>query len=264
MKNQYNLKYLLAFILLFMSASSFSQIKQSITVKIESGQTTKNYKGEQLESFLVEMVAVNYGNALTFTKANNRIVITNAQEPNATIKIYLNDEKMLGRELLYKNTVYLAVQEIKFDIDNLPKNSTISIEWKNNKPISYGVTLNKLTSEDLDLDKMYKLFVRMDYPNELETDDAIFEHMAEFFSKEDALLRIYEGAYAMQFNKSIVANLKTDEYGKIKEGIIWSPKQNKDGQYQIYSNGKIVVSGDQSLTDFQQTFMAYMIKHQPN
>ncbi len=256
------MKYIPFIIILFIGASSSAQIQTSIAVKIENGNTIKNYKGEELESFVVEMAAVNYGNELRFAKANNQIMISSAQEPNAKIKIYLNDKKMLGRELLYNNKVYLAVQEIEFDIDSLSKNSEFSSEWINNKVISYRVALNPITSEDLNLDKMYKLFVRMDYPNELETQDAIFEYMAAFFSREDALLRIYEGGYAAQFNKPIVANIKTDESGKIKDGIIWSPNQSKNGKYHIYSNGKIVISDNQNLIDFQQTIMSYLIKHQ--
>ena len=59
-----------------------------------------------------------------------------------------------------------------------------------------------------------------------------------------------------------LANIKTYESGKIKDGIIWSPNQSKNGQYHIYINGKIVISDNQNLTDFQQTIMSYLIKHQ--
>lgn len=259
MKNQFNLKYLFSFILLFMTTSSFAQIKQSITVKIESGQTTKNYVGDKLESFVVEMYAVNYGNALTFTKVNNQILVTNAQEPSAIIKIGIKN-KLLVRELLYNEKLISSIEAIDFDLNNLPENSQISSIRVDGKTSSYvGKSLNQ-NPEGVNLDKTYKLFARLTIPADLNDIDSVFNSMAEFFSQEDALLRIYSGAYAEETQPLMIGYLKTNEKGKIENGIIFTPTDDENGHYNIYNKGKIIKTEIQVLSDFQETIMDYFEK----
>ena len=263
MKNRLNIQKIFLLVLLFMSASSFAQIQNSITVKTESGQTTKNYIGEKLESFVVEMYAMNYGNALTFTKLNDQIVITNAQEPNAMIIIRTKDT-LLIRELLYGEKVISSIEAIDFDLNNLPKNSLISSIRIDDKTSSYVVKLINENPEGVSLDKTYKLFGRLIIPADLTDIDAVFNSMANFFAQEDALLRIYLGAYAEENQPLMIRYLKTNEGGKIDSGIIWTPKDDENGKYDIYTKGKIIKTEIQNLSNFQETIIHYFEKNFPN
>ena len=260
MKNRLNIKPLFFLILLFMSASSFAQIKTAISVEIESGQTTKNYSGDKLESFVVEMYSVNYPNALTFTKVNNQIVITIAQEPNTLIKIGTKN-KYLIQELLYDDKVIYSIEAIDFDLKNLPKNSEISNRIFNGKIESYVGKSNFENTKDYDIDKTYKLFARLSIPAYLNDVDAVFVSMADFFSQEDALMRIFLNSYAEKTQPLTTGYLTTNEVGTIEKGVVWTPKDDENGKYEIYSKGKIIKTEVQNLTEFQQTIMDYLEKN---
>ena len=260
MKNKFNVKYLLFLISIVMSSSSFSQNKNSTeTIKIESGKIVKNIVDGKLESFVVEMYAVNYGNALTFTKENNQIMIRNAQEPNAIIKIAIENKNQI-RELLYDNKVISSIKAINFDLDKLPKNSQISNQMFDGKIESYVGKSNLENIEEHRLDKTLKLFFRLNISAKKITIDAVFSSISDFFSQEDALLKIYSGKYAEQTQPLMTAYLKTNETGKIQKGIIWTARAGENGKYDVYNSGKIVKTEFKSLSDFQKTIMDYLAK----
>jgi len=260
MKNKFNIKYLPFLISIVMSTPSFSQNQDSTeTIKIESGKIVKNIVAGKLESFVVEMYAVNYGNALTFTKESNQIIIRNAQEPDAIIKIAIEDKNQI-RELLYDNKVISSIKAINFDLDNLPKNSQISNRMVDGKIESYVGKSNLENIDEHRLDKTLKLFFRLDISAKQITIDAVFSSISDFFSQEDALLKIYSGKYAEQTQPLMTAYLKTNEAGKIEKGIIWTAKEGKNGKYDVYNNGKIVKTEFKSLSDFQKTIMDYLAK----
>jgi len=260
MKNQFNRKHLLFLILLFMGISSFAQSQDSTTtIKIESGQIVKHIVAGKLESFVVQMYAVNYANALTFTKVNNQIIISNAQEPNAIIKIAIENKNQI-RELLYDKKIVSSIKTINFDLNNLPKNSQISNRMVNGKIESYVSKRNLENIDEHKLDKTLKLFFRLDIAAELITIVEVFNSIADFFSQEDALLKIYSGQYADQAQPLMTAYLNTNEAGKIEKGIIWLQKDAGKGKYETYSHGKMIKSEVQSLQDFQDTIMDYFQK----
>ena len=259
-KYKFNIKYLLFLISIVMSTSSFSQNKKSTeTIKIESGQIVKNIVAGKLESFVVEMHAVNYGNALTFTKENNQIMIRNAQEPNAIMKIAIENKNQV-RELLYDNKLISSIRAINFDLNNLPKNSQISNRMHDGQIESYVGKSNLENIDELRLDKTLKLFFRLDIAQNLITIDAVFSSISAFFSQEDALLKIYSGKYAEQTQPLMTAYLKTNEAGKIEKGMMWTATGGKNGKYDIYHNGKIVKTESKNLSDFQKTIMDYLAK----
>jgi len=100
----------------------------------------------------------------------------------------------------------------------------------------------------------------MDKKTNLTDIDTIFNALADDFSQEDALLKIYYGRYAEKYEPLPVAYLNTDNTGKIKKGIVWTETSGQNGKYNIYSNGKVIKSANQNLTDFQKTIMDYMEK----
>lgn len=116
-------------------------------------------------------------------------------------------------------------------------------------------------TEDYRLDKSYKLFLRLTIPADLNDIDAVFNSIAEFFSQEDALLRIFLGRYAEETQPSMTGYLITNNVGSIENGIIWTPTDVKNGKYDIYIKGKIIKTERQNLTDFQETIMDYFEKN---
>ncbi|OPC06470.1 hypothetical protein BAS09_02510 [Elizabethkingia ursingii] len=255
------MRYLYCFFILFcFNSKSFAQKQNAVkseTKEIESGRITKQFTNGKLTSFTVDMAAVNYGNTLFFTKEDNIINIKDGQKPDALIRIYLKN-KRYTTDLQYQNKELMYIESIDLDLNNLPPNSIISSQYKDGKAESI---ISRANPEDTrGLDKVLKLFWRMDKKTNLTDIDSIFNALADDFSQEDALLKIYYGRYAEKFEPLPVAYLNTDNSGKIKKGIIWAETSGQNGKYNIYSNGKIIKSGNQNLTNFQKIIMDYMEK----
>ncbi|OPC33500.1 hypothetical protein BAX97_04145 [Elizabethkingia meningoseptica] len=255
------MKYLYSILAIFcLSLTLFGQKQNTLkteTKEIESGKTTKKYVDGKLGSFTVDMFAVNYGNTLLFSKTDNLISIKDAQNPDAVITIYLKNKKYTT-ELNMKNKQLMYIEYIDLDLNNLPPNSIISAQYAHGKTESF---ISKNNIEDgRGLDKVFKLFWRMDKKANLTNINAIFNALADDFSQEDALLKIYYGKYAEKHEPLPVVYLNTDNAGKIKKGIMWTETKSQNGKYSIYSNGKVIKSGDQSLEGFQKVFIDYMEK----
>lgn len=253
------MKYLLFFTFLFMSSLSFGQKEDMQTVKIESGSLSKKYIDGKLESFTVEMYAVNYGGVLAFSKENDTISINSGEKSNTVLKIYFKN-KMRIYELLYKNKRVLCLESVNFDLDNLPKSTTIYRTLINNKIESYS-SMSDFKNLDEDFDEsLMKIFNGLIYSTDLVNIDSVFNSIADFFSNEDALYRIYVSSYAEKLMPPITGYLKTNERGKIESGIIWTEKESGNGKYEIYNKEKIVESKIQSLLNFKETLQDYFTK----
>lgn len=234
--------------------------------KIESGSTFKKYKNGKLDSIIVSMVAVNYGNALIFAKTNDEIRITNAADKNSVIKIELKNKKQV-RTFFYKNKPAIILENIDFDINDLPKSAEISSGISKGILSSFKLTTDYQNFGNDNPDKTFKLFYRLDIPVNLDNLDSIFENIANFFSEEDALLKIFYGDYSEKFAPQPLAYFKTDNLGKIKDGIVLDFKNKNAGdknQYSIYKNGKIIKSESVNLADFQPIFIEYREKSMDN
>lgn len=230
-----------------------------VEIKIEGGSTFKKYKNGKLDSMVVTMAAVNYGNALLFSKTRQAVNITNAQDENSLIKIELKNKKQV-RTFLYKNKPVIITEGIDLDLNNLPKNATIFTSISGNIVNSSIIYTNYDNATDDNPDKSYKLFYRLDIRSDLSNLDDIFNNIGDFFTQEDSLLKIYSGKYAEKFAPDALASLQTDSSGKIKEGIILdfkNAKNNEKNDYSIYKNGKIIKSGKVSLKDYQNIFIGY-------
>ncbi len=235
----------------------------TIEKKIESGSTFKKYKNGKLDSIVVTMYAVNYGNALIFAKSDNEIRITNAADENSVIKIELKNKKQV-RTFFYKGKPAIVVEAIDFDINQLPKNMMINRFLSNNMIQSVSIKTDYGAFGDDNPDKTFKLFYGLNIRTDLDNLDAIIENIGEFFSEEDALLKLFYGSYAEKFAPKILTYLKTNESGIITDGITLDYQNNarETNPYNIYKNGKIIKSGKSSLTDFQKTYQDYIIKLQ--
>jgi hypothetical protein len=228
-------------------------------IEIESGMIIKTFENEKLQSFNVVMYAVNYGNQLSFTKENDTIVITNAQEKDAVIKIYVKNSQKIST-LFYKGKLLSSVEAIHFDVNNLPAKSVITSIIKEGEEVSFISSTNNETGEG-DYDKTFKLLVFLETAYNNVTVDLIFNQIADFFSKEDALLRIYFSKYRDEIHSkseiNYTAYLQTNELGKIKNGIAWTALLSKEGEYSVYKNGTIIKSEKIKLDAFQKVFTTY-------
>ena len=258
-------KTLTFFAILMCSSLIFGQNQDSsdfIETKIESGSTFKKYKNGKLDSIIVTMAAMNYGNALLFSKSNDAIRITNAADENSLITIEVKNQKQI-RTLFYKNKPAFIVENIDFDIKNLPKNGIITTYISDEIISSNNLTANYEIFGDENPDKTMKLFGGLMVRADLDNLDAIFENIGDFFSEEDALLKIFYGRYAEKFAPKIVEYFKTDDVGKIKDGIILdfqNKNLNEKNPYKIYKNGKVVKSGTGNVEDFQKVYVDYLEK----
>lgn len=263
---------LVLFVVILKSSFSLGQQPDSLVVeKIESGKTVKKFVNKKIESFDVEMYAMNYGNVLSFSKTNDTIFIKNADESNAIIKVFIKNNKE-SRELIYKKKQILYVGTIDFDLNNLPPSSSIISKLSNNVVESYGCKsdIESIAYDDnRDFEKSFKLFGRLDISYKPTTIELIFNSFADFFSKEDALLKIYSSKYAEQYAKEhqeehkeetnpvFIGFVQTNELSEIKNGIIWTKKDDKNGIYDIYHENKIVKSEVKSLHEVQDIIKKY-------
>jgi len=261
------MKNILTIITILMASLFFGQNLESSDfkeTKIESGSTFKKFKNGKLDSIVVTMQAVNYGNALIFAKLPNEIKITNAADENSIIKIELKNNKQV-RTFFYKNKPAIVVESIDFDINHLPKNATISRALSNDLIQNLSIKTNYEVFGDDNPDKTFKLFYGLNIRTDLDNLDSIFDNIGEFFSEEDALLKLFYGSYAEKFAPKVLTYLKTNESGIISDGISLD-YQNKNvkelNSYNIYKNGKVIKSGKENLDNFQKTYQNYVIKLQ--
>lgn len=161
---------------------------------------------------------------------------------------------------------------IDFDLNNLPPSSSIISKLSNNVVESY-VSKSDLESiaydDNRDFEKSFKLFGRLDISYNPTTIELIFNSFADFFSKEDALLKIYSSKYAQLYAKEyqekykeetnplFIGFVQTNELSEIKNGIIWTKKDDKNGIYNIYHENKIVKSEVKSLQEAQNVIIEY-------
>jgi hypothetical protein len=253
----------ITFIIIY-ATFSFGQEKNSSYTekKIESGSTYKKYKNGKLDSVVVSMFAVNHSNALIFSKSNDEIQMINSADTEAVVTIKLQGKKQV-KTFLYQNKPVVIQESIDFVIKNLPKNAIVTSAIYNENVITYNISTDYEVLGDDSHDKIFKVFNRLNIHPGLDNLGEIFENIADFFSEDDALLKIFYGSYAEKFEPQPLAYLQTDSLGKIKEGIFLdfkNRKLNDTNEYHIYKDGKIIKSENVSLDKFQKIIMAYLEK----
>lgn len=252
-----NIKILLFSFSIFISSFSFAQ--KTETIKIENGEVYKKYKRDKLDSIVVSMAAVNYGNHLVFTKKDQEILGRSINDEHSLLKFGLKNGKQF-KTFFYKKQPIISVETIDFDVNNLPKNAVITGGFEHGNYFYNMILANYEKLGNDNPDKSLKLFHRLNIDQNLTTLESMFDYIAQFFSQEDALLKIYYGKYADKFMPQATAWLKTDSQGKITNGIVWksNPKDSKNGKSEIYKAGKIIKSGTEDLEKFQKSFEIYM------
>lgn len=252
-------------ILLLFTLSVFGQEEndslRTVKTKIESGAIIKKYNTDnKLERFNVEISTDYYANLIFFTKEKDTLFIKNLVEKDATIKIYVKNQKKVS-EFFYNGTKVAYIEVLDFNLNNLPKKSSIYSKIKDNENLAYLYKVDFPEETGSDYDKSYKLHLFLKTSDNHVNIDLLFNEIADYFSKEDALLRIYLSKYRDKINdeslEKVTGYLATDDLGKIKNGILWTEKLSDRGEYKIYKNGKITKSENITLNDFQKIFTTY-------
>ncbi len=249
----------IAFIVISILLSSYIKAQKTETIKIESGEVYKKYKGNKLDSLVVSVMAENYGNHLVFTKTDTEIVARSINDENSLLKFGLKNGKQF-KTFIYKKHPILSIETIDFDRSNLPKNAFVTGSYDKNVFFYNLLVMDHEKLGNDNPDKIFKLFHRLNIDPTLNSLDSIFDYIAKFFSQEDALLKIYKGSYAEKFEPQATAWLKTDSQGKIDRGIIWKSdtKSPDSGKYEVYKSGKMINSGTESLEKFKKTFETFI------
>lgn len=252
------MKYSIVLFLCYIGFNCYAQTKnfskQELPITIENGQTTKHYEKDKLTHFTVEMYAVNYGNVLSFFKEQNKIIIKDAYQPNAIITLYL-DQNLWTWNLSFKNKELITLRQINDDLMKLPASSTIVRQLEEGVISCYVRKINSLNFElfkDENLDKNMKLFQRILKNGDAKNLEVMFVSLADFFSKEDALLKIYKGSYADKMGAKTLGYLKTDADGKITSGINWQSSDGITGTYKLFHKGKLIESEEQNLEEYNK------------
>lgn len=227
-------------------------------VQLEGGLTVKDWKEGKLNRFTVDLFAMNYYNRIVLEKKADTILIRNLEDTVSSIKIYDKDQQLTsemsagGKPLFYN-------QQISYNPEKLPANSRI-IRLKKDNIIYYNASKNiELTVEPLHLHKINtKLFFSLFLPKTRDL-DVVFQHLGDFFSKEEALLVIYKSGTAKE-EAEVLTYLQTDTQGKINSGIHWT--SGPSPYYEIYNKGKISAKIPKTLAAFQAVFTKY-IQDQP-
>lgn len=263
------MKLILAFFLFCnfaVSAQTDNNVKTE-EKEIESGKITKNYSNDKLENFTVEIAANAYYNSFFFTKVKDTIIIKNVTEEKAVIKIYVKDKKKVS-EFLYEGKPIFYQEVIDFNTNKLPPKGKIWGTLSDGEKTSYLFYRDNLSkAKGDDFEKSYKLFSFLTTSEYNVTTDLLFTEIADFFSEEDAVLKIYLSRYR---NKTMseaklfkTTYLTTNELGQIKNGVLWTGKSPNKGEYRLYENQKIVKTENMDLNSFQQIFNDYYILNYP-
>jgi len=258
---------LFLFCSLSLSAQKDGNNSETEEIKIENGAITKKFNKGKLESFTVEINANSYYNSFLFTKKNDTIIATNLSEEKAVIKIYVKDKKKVS-EFFYNGRILFYQEAIDFNTTKLPPNGRIWGTISNAEKTSYLFYRDNLSkAQGDDFEKTYKLYSFLKTAEYNVTSDLLFNEIADFFSEEDAILKIYLSSYR---NKIIseskllkVAYLTTNGQGQIKNGVLWTQKSDLKGEYKLFENQKNIKTENIDLDSFQGIFNDYYILNLP-
>lgn len=254
---------LFLFFSLSLSAQTNGNNSGTEKIEIENGAITKKFNNGKLESFNVEVTADSYYNSFFFTKKNDTVNVTNLSEEKAVIKIYVKDKKKVS-EFIYDGIPIFYQEVIEFNTTKLPTKGKIWGNITNGKNVSYFFYRDNLwKAKGDDFEKSYKLYSFLKTSEYNVTSDLLFNEIADYFSEEDAILKIYLSKYR---NKIIAesklfktAYLTTNEKGQIKNGVLWTQKSDDKGEYKLYENQKSVKTENIDLKTFQAIFNDYYI-----
>ncbi len=215
------------------------------------GMITKNLKNGILESFSQDIFAIHYYNRVTFTKENDRILISNLQEKDYKIKVFLKNNAWIT-QLIHQDQILLHREEVKHTATVFPKNSEISLYVKDN--IKHGLSFrydqkNTALFSDTGLNK--NILDKLNIPKTKDSKTAFEEIFTSLIETKG-----FSDEITMEERPLFMGYFDTDDTGMIKDGIRYIEKEDAF-VYHIYENGKVTKKEKTTLEDFQKVMNDY-------
>nr|WP_317630886.1 hypothetical protein [uncultured Flavobacterium sp.] len=244
---------------------SFGQEKNDDDV--EKGITQKKYEEGKLKEFAVNLFAMHYANTLYFKKNENNIEIKNGEDKHSQIKIHVKDKNQI-KQFYYKNEEIVKLHITSTNLNALPANTTATTYYINQ--VTYAAIMEQnfermhnLVTDDNAPNLSLKLFFGLEIPPHINTLDAIFEYIADFFSSEEAISQLFyeeDTIFGGQKSNNKSGYFITNASGKITDGILWKPNANdeNEGKFEEFENEKVVQSEAISLKNFQKKIKKYL------
>ncbi len=221
-------------------------------LQFKDGILCKNWNNGKLERFTQDVFAVHYFNRITFEKQTEAIQITNLQEKDYQIKLFLDMETWVI-QLLHKNEVLVHSESVAHSATNFPKNSVVRLYIEDD--IQRGVAYRNANNVDIlisEADLNNHILNTLETPNSKDIEVA-FDHLLEKL--------IQTQGFSMEKKHKempvIIGYFDTNDDGSIKDGIRCI--ENKDNTlYRMYKQGKLTKEEKTTVTAFQEIFSNYI------
>ena len=260
------MKKSLTFFTIFMFSLFVFGQNDFIEKKIEEGKILKKYINGKVDSIIILTDNASNPQVYTISKRIDEIRITNVIT-RTEIKIQVKNKKQV-KTLLRENEPLFTIENIDFDLNNLPKNAIIYNNISKENIIIYTNYIIYVERFGLEsYDTTYAFFLNFFIHPDLDNIDEIMDYFGNFFDEEDAILKMFHYDYAKMPTYKVLTYLKTDDLGKIKNGILLdfqNKNLNEKNPYKIYKKGKVVKFGTANLNDFQNIYINYSEKLEEN
>ncbi len=223
-------------------------------VLIKNGILCKNWNNGKLQGFTQDIFAMHYFNRLTFQKQRDTILITNLQEKEYKIELYLNANSWVA-QLSHRDKVLLYEENVAHTATSFPKNSLVRlyVEDDVNKGAAYRYAKDaQILMSEANLSE--RIFGVIDISTSKNIDDA-FDHIL------DTLITTQGFSEEKEYSQRpvIIGYFETDDNGTIKDGI--RCLENKDNTvYHIYEKSKLIKEEKTTVDAFQEVFSNYIKK----
>lgn len=224
-------------------------------VMVDKGLTIKHWKAGKVESFTLDMFAMNYFNRLTFKKLTDKILITNFEDKQSEITLQFKNGLLIS-ELSANGKPVFYIQQIENNA--YPANSIINGIRRGKESYFNATRKIDLKVEPFHVYKINaKLLVSLDLSGKKSLDE-VFNYLVSFFSQEEALLVVYKSGAAPKDESLVSTYLDIDGAGKVSKGITWTNAAKP--YYEIYDKGKVIRKEEKSITEFQKIYEKYIEK----
>ncbi|MEW7292215.1 hypothetical protein [Aquimarina sp. 2304DJ70-9] len=224
----------------------------SEVLQFKDGILCKNWNNGKLESFTQDVFAVHYYNRITFEKEKDAIQITNLQEKNYQIKLFIDNDVWVI-QLLHKDQILVHTESVAHAAINFPKNSIVRLYVEDN--VERGLAYRNIDNSNIlisEADLNTHILNTLETPNSKDIDIA-FDHLL------DKLIQTQGFSIEKKHKEMpvIIGYFDTNGDGLIKDGIRCI--ENKGNTlYQIYENGKLTKEEKTTVTEFQEVFSNYV------
>ncbi|GAA4277493.1 hypothetical protein [Aquimarina mytili] len=219
---------------------------------IKDGILSKQFNNGELEHFMLDVFAVHYYNRLTFKKQKDTILISNLQEKDYHVALFVQNERWIA-QLRHQDNVLFQQENVSHSATQFPKNSLVRlyIEDTIERGIAYQISDNKnVSTTEARINE--EIFNTLDFSKLIDYDTA-FNTLAETIIENQGF--VTEKNYKNP--PTIIAYFETDDKGAIIDGIRCIHNKERS-TYQIYKAGKVTKEDSTTIIAFQEIFSNYI------